>query len=78
MATCDKCKGKGLVGNGPEPWLLQGHVATCSACSGTGSIEDETTDVATDEKPLEPEAPAPVDNPPTPKKSGIMSIFRRS
>lgn len=43
MSTCTKCAGGGLTGNGPEPWARQGHVTTCSECSGTGVIADPQT-----------------------------------
>lgn len=68
MAKCTKCDGKGLTGNGDKPWLMEGHVTTCSECAGTGQVSDETvqTQQPVDNKPVEEEKP-----------HGILSIFRR-
>lgn len=75
MTTCTKCNGGGLIGNGPEPWLKQGHVTTCDICNGTGSVSDtDEADQPVADAPIE----APVDTAIVPEKhSGILSIFRR-
>lgn len=40
MSICQKCAGDGLIGNGPSPWLREGHVTTCDKCGGTGNLPD--------------------------------------
>src|ERR1035437_1580611 len=56
---CDICKGEGLVGAGPEPHLKQGEISTCTNCSGTGQVGDETPEATPEEVPEEatPETP---------------------
>lgn len=67
---CEKCKGKGLVGNGDQPWLLQGHVITCPVCSGTGKQPEAVAPEA------QTETAAPVETATEPKpRRGILSIF---
>ena len=42
MKTCPNCAGDGLVGQGEQPWLRQGHIVKCAQCSGTGKVSDGT------------------------------------
>lgn len=57
MITCEKCKGEGLIGQGPNPHLREGRTEVCPDCNGTGQIVDEGGDaVAVDNSPA-PVAP---------------------
>ncbi len=38
MEPCKNCNGEGIVGNGDQPWLKQGHLHTCEVCAGTGKV----------------------------------------
>ena len=66
--TCDLCKGAGLIGNGPEPHLLQGEKRVCPKCGGRGiltvdgaKIEPEQPQQATDDtqQVIEPQPEQP-------------------
>lgn len=37
---CENCNGKGLVGTGESPKLLEGQLSVCSFCKGTGQINN--------------------------------------
>lgn len=57
---CANCHGDGIVGQGEQPWLKQGHTETCKVCNGTGKAEadaGETVDT-TESQATEPETPA--------------------
>ena len=56
LIMCDKCAGKGLIGMGANPILLEGITRKCDACLGTGKVEQ--ADVA-------PVAPVPEQGAPT-------------
>ncbi len=50
---CDNCKGKGLVGNGETPWMMQGAIETCKACTGTGLVPEPVNIISTLEPQIE-------------------------
>lgn len=81
--TCITCGGKGLVGQGPEPHLMQGRIDSCKTCAGTGTITPEHRDAMNTEKhgsvTKAPEAPADDEadkTPATPKKGFFARIFK--
>lgn len=71
MNKCENCVGEGLVGQGPEPWLRQGHIETCPVCLGTGikaaPAAPESVQTAEPENLSSETEPAPVDNTPAVK-----------
>ena len=64
MQTCPNCDGNGLVGQGPSPWLRQGHITTCPVCTGTGILNEDGTAHLNEEVAPAP-AVEPVDEEPT-------------
>lgn len=93
MITCEKCAGDGLIGNGPNPHLKEGHITTCPDCNGTGKVEESNTKeyacavcgtrwTASEKLPcpeIQNHPTQTVDNTSIPQpKRGILSIFRRN
>ena len=65
--TCTKCRGDGIIGNGPEPWAKQGATGTCPDCVGTGKVEQalppaESSEPATSESTDDGEKKSEDDN----------------
>ncbi len=74
---CEKCIGKGLIGNGDQPHLMQGAITTCPDCKGSGKLnEDGSAWSVLDEAKDPVEEVAPVDNSTVTQKEGA-SIVRR-
>lgn len=43
QTQCTKCLGDGIVGNGDNPHMKEGHQHTCDLCGGTGKIDAQVT-----------------------------------
>lgn len=74
MTICTNCNGEGLVGQGDQPWLKQGHIQTCGKCDGTGQVDVNAGAAPQEEVPAAEESTqeesTTVDNADSPKVDG--------
>lgn len=62
QTVCERCVGKGLIGGGPNPHMLEGRIETCPDCGGTGKVGEKDS--------VEEKSAPSVDNQPAPVAGG--------